>query len=570
MLVLFGSTSIASGAQGQYEVTWRVPFDQKAQAEFTTWPSLFPGGKAFTGVLPVCSQGIVEDCLKSVEYKNPSGDWLLGKFVSYFPIEQDFVTQPGKVLYPNVGNALPVNPVTPSKMPPLARSSVWQFPSITHSLGNDFLVAFWIFGNGDDATGPEPGPNIRASVQPMRAYSERATPEKIAELSRYAGLADEPNEQTICYYQGEDVTKYCIERGEFTQLAPIRMTLQLKIFSKLFWSVGGWLTTRVSDPQIKVQDDPLGTRVVQLTGTPVTLASGQTTMPATVENYILGRKILNYAYKQAWPNSNSPEFDLADTSCFNPLPQNYVQECSAYKFRSIAGSYPSAAKESFFLWQELSKLAPIVPINKNVAWSFSTSGSTIDPYTIACLRVNQIKDGATDSPNGYIASNATIIDPNPASWDADNQSLNFSIASIVNQTSNDGDTQFYELNIKEALGKCLWKVDLSQAQVQIQIFNTGTEQLQRVETTSLFKQGDYLKFKVSGINVSSSVIRVKLLGAPITTGETVTDAPEVASAPKIKKIQTKTILCVKGRVSKKVVGTKPTCPRGYTLNIKRK
>ena len=559
---------IALGADTDYEVLWRVPFDEKAIPEFTTWPSDFSGQGAYTSVLPVCNEAIVADCLQSVAYKNSQGEWISGEFQSYFPVEPDYKSKPGTILYQMVGDALPVNPVSPSQLPPSGRSGLWNFPTISHSNGQDFLVSMWIFGSGNNKTGPLPGANVRASVQPISSVTKKTARIKYIIGQPIIGEPEKLSPNTNCYELADEINDYCTFREQFNSLTPIKVVVKLKKFSQIFDSFGSWFTARVSDPNLEISRQSSDTIQVTFSGTPIKLSSAISTFPATLENYVLGRKILKDTYQKSFPGSTPLDLDPEDISCFNPKPHNETPNCQRWKDRSVASNIPAEDKWSFYLWQELAKRFQIVPINENTNWSFSTSGGQISPEILGCSSANTIVPISKDSLGGLIASNATVIDPNPPTWNQEKQTLDFAIAGIVNSENKSGGTQFYELKINETLARCLWKIDLSTAQAQIQVLNSGTDEIDRIQTVTLSTKGDYLTFNVSGLNISSSIISVKIFGNPIKSQQALSEVPE--PAPTATMVKTRTISCTKGKTLRTISGEKPVCPKGFKLAVRKK
>lgn len=565
LLVALYLTVIPSSAVGaeQYEVQWRFPFDQYVVPEFTTYPSQFGGGNspgvAYTAVLPVCDGDIKVDCLKTVEFQNLKGDWLSGNFQSYLPIEEDSVSNPGNTSYPYIGNKISKNPITPSEMPIAARSSIWQFPGINHTLGQDFLVSFWLFGAGDDKTGPREGPKMRASIQPMFSTSASIDAARDTDFLKYPSWRDSSTPRTLCYFQTNIYQKYCLTRADFKEFYPFRITVEVKKFSKLFWSVGSWLTTRVQESEIKVSKLSSDTLRISFTGNPIRLSSAQVKFPATVENYILGRKILNFALGDAWPRNNPDKFDLSDTSCFNPTPQ--VSKIGCFGLLTLNGSFEAESKESFFMWQELAKIYQIETYNPTSTWSFSTTENQLRLSNPNCLKSTQSVEEGLNSPSGYIASNANVIDPNPPTWNEENKSLEFPIAIIQEKNKVESIPTFYELRIKSEIARCLWKIELANAQAQIEILNTGNDQLQKLQTSSLLIEEGFLKFKVSGIDASSAIVRVKLISIPLVQE---TSIPKLSSPSAAIR---KTLICTKGKISKKISGLSPKCPKGFKTKI---
>jgi hypothetical protein len=70
------------------------------------------------------------------------------------------------------------------------------------------------------------------------------------------------------------------------------------------------------------------------------------------------------------------------------------------------------------------------------------------------------------------------------------------------------------------------------------------------------------EFSAVGFTFSSPKIKIKL-SAPPTKDGTPTVTQEAAPKKAAPKVTVKTITCVKGKISKKVIGANPKCPAGF-------
>jgi hypothetical protein len=84
----------------------------------------------------------------------------------------------------------------------------------------------------------------------------------------------------------------------------------------------------------------------------------------------------------------------------------------------------------------------------------------------------------------------------------------------------------------------------------------------KIATTTLREKNGWLHLGAYGFTFSSPTLRVKLSGVPKTLPQpkASTNTPSQSSAPKAKNF---TIMCVKGKVTTKIVTPKQQCPTGW-------
>jgi hypothetical protein len=89
----------------------------------------------------------------------------------------------------------------------------------------------------------------------------------------------------------------------------------------------------------------------------------------------------------------------------------------------------------------------------------------------------------------------------------------------------------------------------------------GTEQTIATESVREDKKREWLFLSAQNFTFSAPTIKVKLVqDKPISSTKTANKeaAPVKRTVPKLK-----VIICVKGKISKKVSGSNPKCPSGY-------
>jgi hypothetical protein len=131
----------------------------------------------------------------------------------------------------------------------------------------------------------------------------------------------------------------------------------------------------------------------------------------------------------------------------------------------------------------------------------------------------------------------------------------------------------YDLLMRKGTAQCLYGFTDAPITATVTVVDAGKEQ--RIETSSLQELGTgtdkWLKLSARGFTFSSPTLKIKLnqdkLVAPVATpaqsAPAENNSQQAAPAPAPKMAVKKSITCVKGKVTRKVVGTNPKCPAGF-------
>ena len=155
-------------------------------------------------------------------------------------------------------------------------------------------------------------------------------------------------------------------------------------------------------------------------------------------------------------------------------------------------------------------------------------------------------------------------------WNPSTESIDLKLWASHLKRDGSLNRGFYELKISDTLAKCFWGIDVtSQTKARVLISYPGSNVEAIVETVvTSFKDGIF-QVQATNFTFSSPTIKAKIQqstsvidsisAVAITKPET--NLSEITNkTPTSKK---STITCAKGKVTKKVTGTKPKCPSGY-------
>ena len=171
-------------------------------------------------------------------------------------------------------------------------------------------------------------------------------------------------------------------------------------------------------------------------------------------------------------------------------------------------------------------------------------------------------------------TNATNYLSGPPVFDKENGTLDYKVAAPHFLPSGKEFQGTYDLIINSKTARCLY--GFSDAPVQATVSVVSADGTQQTTTTVVREANGWLYLAAKGFTFSSPTLRITMKQAPLkgesTTPVEVPQAPVVAPAPipvaaatPATKIATKpvikTVTCVKGKVSKKIIGS--SCPVGY-------
>jgi hypothetical protein len=181
---------------------------------------------------------------------------------------------------------------------------------------------------------------------------------------------------------------------------------------------------------------------------------------------------------------------------------------------------------------------------------------------------------------GMVTTNSLTYESGPPKFE--DGFLNYKVAGVHSNPDGSDFIGKYDLVMDGAIARCLYgfgaKVPIS-ATVSIVSTDTGS----RVQSTLFKDDGQWIRLGAYGFTFSSPTLKIKLAQggaadpAKVAVKEEAPPAPEKqapkeevavtttkAAAPaEVKKVITKSISCIKGKITRKISGTNPKCPAGF-------
>ncbi len=156
--------------------------------------------------------------------------------------------------------------------------------------------------------------------------------------------------------------------------------------------------------------------------------------------------------------------------------------------------------------------------------------------------------------NGIVLTNALTYAAGPPSFDESTGSLLYKVASTHFEDNGTVASGTYDLTLRSDVARCLY--NFSSAPIKAEVAITGDDGENRVATMIVKESDGWLYLSARGFTFSSPTIKVKLSQEKAPTPVVVAAKPTVVA-------NKKSITCVKGKTTKKVVATNPKCPTGF-------
>ena len=468
----------------------------------------------YDAVLGMCANSEEFDCVTKVGAKDSSGKNLDVNFVEEFP---------GRTPYEFVGDPT-------ANLPAGSSSFIVDIPGAPHGGGTKYLVNVELVGGKQENQSQFYVSQFQAAIFAVSKDSGTYYPPSPAltpsefqfyQQDSYKRITNGPNGVTLSCAQA--TTSMCANAFGLPQ--DVSFSLSIKLHTR----ISGWLHGRINNSSANITTSSDGNQIVEVSGTPAVV-------PA----------LLAWQHKDALPAAikayydKNPEFLCQGTGFGGNTDGSNGGVCKALYFLRELTNYTQQEMDEFLLWlPTLNDTAPYAPTQ----WGVQSMEDTYNDPKQCFKDPTQL--------SGLVATNSAMYISGPPSFNVEDQSLDYKVASPHFLPDHSVFKGTYNLIIRSDVARCIYGFSAApiKASVSIQSSNGGTQ----VASTSLTEANGWLSLSASGFTFSNPTIHVKLSQ----------DAPAVA--PVVTKPVSKqpTITCMKGKTSKKVTGLKPTCPTGY-------
>ncbi len=474
----------------------------------------------YNSLLSPCSTNITVDCVSSLKVTKADGTILTGKpsneFLSYNP--QSFIGDPA------------IN------LPTSGSSFLYDIPALPHSGGTKYLVVAQLDGRKEKTAPAFSEPNLQMGIFAVSlvngSFNPNTTPSDLTPGGR--GPNGEP--AVLAIGRNHPHLEQCIQQSR-TQCAiphPLPLDATFAITLKLSSKINGWLHGRVSNAGATLTTNADGSTRFEVSAKPVIvpmvgLFSKKSELTADLNTY--------------YTNLPKPLGGTGLCKEFNETPQCLRQQTS----------FGSEGMKEFLLWLAMMKEKAIAAPTQ---WSIRTinDGGGLD---LSCYQNNK-------SVSGIVMTNATNYISGPPVFNSATQTLDYKVAAPHFLPSGEVFRGSYDLLIDSKVARCLY--GFSNAPIQATISVVSADGVEQSSTTSVAEKDGWMHLSANGFTFSNPTLRVKMQQTPIKIESAAPGAATSVTAPTVKPItksSQKVISCKKGKVIKKITGTKPRCPSGY-------
>jgi hypothetical protein len=164
-------------------------------------------------------------------------------------------------------------------------------------------------------------------------------------------------------------------------------------------------------------------------------------------------------------------------------------------------------------------------------------------------------DCAQDKFAGMVSSNAAVYSAGAPTWNAENQTLDYTVGAPHYDLDGKLLTGQYVLSMRSDVARCIYGFTSAPISARVEIASEDGNPNVATTVINENKVTGMLTLTASGFHYSVPQLSVKLMQekAPVA-------APTSTATP---SPATKSITCIKGKLKKTVKGTSPKCPTGY-------
>jgi hypothetical protein len=462
------------------------------------------GFEYFTRLGP-CENSEDLDCIESVTALIDTKT-ISGKFVEFFPLRNVTTYQDN-----------------PSQSLPKARSgSIWEFPTLINSAGEKYFVNVTMGGKKSKDENSFAPNSLAISVFgseliPIKSRSgsdgtvddgssyvlENKRSDGSTTLGRIGVYGPYEDEQVNCVMSGDSK---CLNRKALPKDVGFSFSLRL---SK---SPSGWFHGRIKEPNISINNLSNGP------GVKLSISGGSLQVPTV-------------GFSKPWATVDK---ELQDKYLDGSFGSKGCRWCSTNPLEATTTSNPPPSGE-----ESISELTSWLPKISD------KSSADINTWSVRTLDSREM-NGAnrcftkTSQLNGIVTSNSTVYSAGPPRFDG--SSLNYKVAAPHLMSDGSVKRGIYTLLVKSDVARCVYGFTAAPIKASVSVINDSG--VNTLATTTVSERDNWLQLSAYNFTFSAPTIKVSLSQA---------------------KNQRYAISCVKGKVTKKVTGTKPKCPAGFKI-----
>ena len=474
----------------------------------------------YSAYYPLCKTASDLDCIEAITATKADGKELVVSNVTQF----SDVTGNQYTGDPSIG--------LPSGSSPV----LFSIADAAHNSGNQYMASVTSYGHIDKTVSPktviESGALAIFAIKTSEGIFPRETmSDNVASYAGKRWRSGAGGIQTCNYTDGVK----CASAGPIP--TDVRFGLKVRYSSP----IEGWFHGRVQDPTINYQSGNSSSKLLTVTAQAVQV-------PAV----------------SVWKKKSDISTELKNIYAALPKPlggsgtgagQTTLQEgpesgWSLMRFNNAG--YSQQEFDEFLAWIPLigdkANLAPVVwTMNLMTNFNSGVLGNK-------CSTSN-------NELTGMVSTNSTQYLAGPPSFNSATGELEYKVAGPHLLPNGELSRGTYDLSLKADFARCLYGITGTAVRATVSILSESGTAINAVSVVN--EKNGWLNFAARGFTYSSPTIKVKLTQVQDTVTPTPTPTPSATSIATRTAAKKTTIICVKGKTSKKVTAVKPKCPSGF-------
>jgi hypothetical protein len=367
-----------------------------------------------------------------------------------------------------------------------------------------------------------------AAIQPIKAVPRADVRRPIANVTNRAD-GDGPGSNLTFLEKGCQIA----EDGNCGYRLPFDLENTVVLKVRISQPVQGWLHGRMKDANISIVTAADSSQLLEIAAKPLTIPSiygwvKWTNLPQGVKDlYPVGSGGTGISYS---------DFTTTDLFSRTLLTKSEVAGDRAIKEMNLwlpLLNDKAAAMRTFWVAQSIKGELPIDSKN--------------------CVRGKGF--------SGVIGTNAAVYSDGPPTFDKEEQSLNYTVGASHLDSKGELFKGYYQLNLRSDVARCLYGFGSAPIQAKIEVSSSdGTPTL---ATTVINENDGWLKMTAAGFTFSTPKIKVKLSQEVSVPAPSALPTPTPSAVARPVAVKKTSIICIKGKTSKKVSAVNPTCPKGF-------
>jgi hypothetical protein len=167
------------------------------------------------------------------------------------------------------------------------------------------------------------------------------------------------------------------------------------------------------------------------------------------------------------------------------------------------------------------------------------------------------------SDKGFSVQSHNTNETGDPIWDSANESLIFSIFAPHFRKSGELNSGYFKYWASHDFMDCKYPGNTLTKAAKLTLEIVNEDGTSNVATTAVMNKDGSLNFFASGFHFSAPKILIKADKTVPAATPSPTPSPSAPVATVVKPTKLISMICVKGKITKKVTGLKPKCPAGY-------